>query len=93
MTTLQSPRLASGPDHLRPELLLLLLGHGDVTVREGSTFTAETAHGFLVGLVQKTKVLVLEELGLLLGRRVEAGSIRVEGVGVGRELLERGPGG
>jgi len=60
-------------------------------VGKRSTFAAEAAKGFLLGAVQKTEVLVLEELGLLLGRRVKTGSIRVERVGVGGQLLERGP--
>ena len=92
MRTLKCPPLRSTLDHLSPELLLLLLSHGDITMGKGSTLSTEATHGLLVRIVQKAEVLVLEELGLLLGGRVEARSVRVKSVGVGRQLLERGPG-
>jgi hypothetical protein len=91
VTALKCPPLRSTLDHLSPELLLLLLGHGNITVRKRSTLSSEATHGLLVGVVEKSQVLVLKELGLLLRGRIQVRSVRVEDVGIGRQLLERGP--
>ena len=79
-------------DHLSPVLLLLLLGQGHLARRHRSSSTAESAERLLVIAIEvETEVLGPKVSRLLLGGRVQVRSVRVERVGVGRKLLERGP--
>ena len=94
MTALEDPLAVSVSDHLGPELVLLLLGHPIVlmSVVSRSALATESAQGSLIqkGILQ-TEVLVSKPLGFLLRRGGEVASVRVERVGVSRDLLELGP--